>query len=185
MNKDYYLYLTDNDGGYIRNSQGEPIRVPVSKATFSEFMTQVRKYREYRQKSGLCVPTLKNSQRCNGMCNNCTSFVRGKLASLDAPLATASDGNTDTEGLTLEDVLADEQASLESPLELQELHERLKDAMKALSAADRHICELMSSHLSERDAAKKLGIPFTSFLRRWWKLRAWLRSVLTGFCLSL
>ena len=137
---------------------------PIPEPLYRELMPDIWKTQKRMQRSGQCVCPRNKLWTCDADCLICPYCVAGETVSL----STTSD---ETEELTLEDTIANDDPSPESIALDRALLAALRAELDALDAEERRMCELLMRS-SEREAAKQMGLSRSAFKRRWSKLRA-------------
>lgn len=148
--------------------------VPVSEEFYRETYRKVNRKRKHLQRNGECRCYEKMRWRCDGGCERCCYYIEKQpTLSLDAPV-------TDDENISLMDTIADDTPLPEDVIADKELLVALFRELEKLDERSRRICELMSL-VSEREAAKQLGIPRSTFKYQWAKIQAMLREKLKDY----
>lgn len=148
--------------------------VPVSEEFYRETYRKVNRKRKRLQRNGECRCYGKMRWRCDGGCERCCYYIEKQpTLSLDAPV-------TDDENISLMDTIADDALLPEDVVADKELLVALFRELEKLDDSSRRICELMSL-VSEREAAKQLGIPRSTFKYQWAKIQAMLREKLKDY----
>ena len=137
--------------------------VPVSRDFYIKATREINSKRKRLQRHGACCCPRQFLWKCDGNCDLCRYRVPDPLLlHLHAPSGV-------DENIALIDIVAD--AELLSAL-LQELEQ--------LDARERRMLELAST-VSEREAAKQMGIPRNTFAYQWAQLRERLAQKLKDY----
>ncbi len=146
---------------------------PIPEHIYRQIMPDIWKIRKRMQRSGQCTCLQSRLWACDADCLICPYHAVGSNVSLSLPL-------DDEENLTLEDTIFDEDSTLESIIADQVLLDALWQELDALDPEGHRICELLS-RLSEREAAKAIGLKRSTFKRHWAKVKALLAKKLNDF----
>ena len=139
--------------------------VPVSRAVYQAVYPDIWRTQKLMQNLGRCTCPKRELWCCDGDCEQCSYASVGKHVSLDAPAQSA-------EGLvSVGDTIADESANIEEILTDVALLDALHEELRHLDPEGRAICEAKAQGLSERDAARAIGINASTFRRHWMKIR--------------
>ena len=137
--------------------------VPVPRDFYVKASREINSKRKRLQRCGACCCPRQFLWKCDGNCDLCRYRVQNPLLfHLHAPSGV-------DENIALIDIVAD--AELLSAL-LQELAQ--------LDARERRMLELVST-VSEREAAKQMGIPRNTFAYQWAQLRERLAQKLKDY----
>lgn len=148
--------------------------IPVSKAFYQTFYREICRKRKKMQRNGECVCPLKKLWKCDGNCEYCRYYsIKQEELCLDAPIA-------DTEGILLLDTIASEYWLPEKIAEDKELFDALRFELSILGAKAYRALEL-TSKFSEREAAKLMGVPRSSFRRYLAKIKSQLTEKLNEY----
>lgn len=138
--------------------------VPVSKAFYMKATREINSKRKRLQRHGACCCPRKMLWKCDGDCDCCRYYIPDPaLLHLDAPV-------TMDENLSLMDTIANDTPLPEEIIADKELLDALIRELAQLDERERRMCALMSA-VSEREAAKQMGIPRNSLAYQWAKLR--------------
>ena len=80
----------------------------------------------------------------------------------------------------LENAIADEASPLEEIITDMELLDALYEELERLDPERRQICELLMQY-SEREAAEMMGIPRSTFKRKWSQVQKYLKARLKKY----
>ena len=147
----------------------------VSEDFHKQYFRDVDTYRRNEQRHGRCSCPRNKWWLCDMDCLNCEFYCGSGQLSLDAEMATKNGDH-----VTLADTAVVDTATPESIIADQVLLDALWQELDALDPEGRHICELLS-HLSEREAAKTMGLKRSTFKRHWAKVKALLAKKLSDF----
>lgn len=148
--------------------------VPVSKDFYVKAYREINRKRKRLQRSGACSCPQKKLWKCDGNCDLCRYRVpEPLLLHLHAPSGV-------DENIALIDIVADGGPLPEDIVADAELLSALLREVARLSARERRILELAST-VSEREAAKQMGIPRNTFAYQWAQLRARLAQKLKDY----
>ena len=142
--------------------------VEVSKEIYYEYYRPIWRVHNNAKYRGQCRCTKSEMWKCDGVCQGCPYYTAGDTVSLDCSLEE-DDGN-----LTVENTLESDDSSIESIIIDMELLEALYNELESLDPERRQICELMMQY-SEREAAEMMGIPRSTFKRRWSQVQKYLK----------
>ena len=157
QSKKFYYPVRDAQNPYKINL------VPIPEQIYHQIMPEIWKIRKRMQRSGQCICPQDRLWTCDADCLICPYCAGGYEISLSTPL-------DDTEDLTLEDTIVDDNPTPESIAMDRALLEALHEELDALDPEEKHICELLMQH-SEREAAVEMGLSRSSFKRRWAKVK--------------
>lgn len=146
---------------------------PIPEHIYHQIMPDIWRTRKRMQRSGQCTCLQSKLWTCDADCLVCPYHVAGPNVSLDLPL-------DDAENLTLEDTISNEDSTPESIIADRVLLDALWEELDALDPEGRRICELLS-RLSEREAAKAMGLKRSTFKRHWAKIKTLLAKKLNDF----
>lgn len=148
--------------------------VPVSKDFYVKSYREINSKRKRLQRSGACCCPRQFLWKCDGDCDRCRYRVPDPLLfHLHAPSGV-------DENIALIDIVADGGPLPEDIVADAELLSALLREVARLSARERRILELAST-VSEREAAKQMGIPRNMFAYQWAQLRARLAQKLKDY----
>ncbi len=138
--------------------------VPVSRDFYIKSTREINSKRKRLQRHGACSCSRKTMWKCDGDCDRCRYHIPDPaLLHLDAPV-------TMDENLSLMDTIAGDVPQPEDIIADKELLDALIRELAQLDERERRMCELMSA-VSEREAAKQMGLPRNTLAYRWAKLR--------------
>ncbi len=148
--------------------------VPVSRDFYIKATREINRKRKRLQRSGACRCPRNKMWKCDGDCDRCRYHVPDPLLlHLHAPSGV-------DENIALIDIIADGGPLPEDIVADAELLSALLRELEQLSARERRILELAST-VSEREAAKQMGIPRNTFAYQWAQLRARLAQKLKPY----
>ena len=148
--------------------------VPVSKDFYVKAYREINRKRKRLQRSGACSCPQKKLWKCDGNCDLCRYRVpEPLLLHLHAPSGV-------DENIALIDIVADGGPLPEDIVADAELLSALLRELEQLSARERRMLELAST-VSEREAAKQMGIPRNTFAYQWAQLRERLAQKLKDY----
>lgn len=148
--------------------------VPVSEDFYMNAYREINRKRKRLQRSGECCCPRNKLWKCDGNCDLCRYRVPDPLLlHLHAPSGV-------DENIALIDIVADGGSLPEDIIADAELLSALSREVARLSACERRILELAST-ISEREAAKQMGLPRNTFAYQWAQLRARLAQKLKNY----
>lgn len=148
--------------------------VPVSKDFYVKAYREINSKRKRLQRCGACCCPQKKLWKCDGNCDLCRYRIPDPLLlHLHAPSGV-------DENIALIDIVADGGPLPEDIVADAELLSALLREVARLSARERRILELAST-VSEREAAKQMGIPRNTFAYQWAQLRERLAQKLKDY----
>ena len=148
--------------------------VPVSKDFYVKAYREINSKRKRLQRSGACCCPRNKLWKCDGDCDRCCYCVPDPLLlHLHAPSGV-------DENIALIDIVADGGPLPEDIIADAELLSALLQELEQLDARERRMLELVST-VSEREAAKQMGIPRNTFAYQWAQLRARLAQNLKDY----
>ena len=138
--------------------------VPVPRDFYVKTSREINSKRKRLQRSGACCYPRKMMWKCDGDCDRCRYHIPDPaVLYLDVPVRV-------DENLSLMDTIAGDAACPEDIIADKELLSALLQELEQLDARERRMLELAST-VSEREAAKQMGIPRNTFAYQWAKLR--------------
>ena len=138
--------------------------VPVSKAFYMKASREINNKRKRLQRCGACCCPRKMLWKCDGDCDRCHYHIPDPaLLHLDAPVSM-------DENLSLMDTIVGDAPRPEEIIADKDLLDALIRELAQLDERERRMCELMSA-VSEREAAKQMGMPRNTLAYQWVKLR--------------
>ena len=138
--------------------------VPVSRDFYIKATREINNKRKRLQRHGACCCPRNFMWKCDGNCDHCCYHIPDPLLlHLDAPVTT-------DENLSLMDTIADDAPRPEEIIADKELLDALIRELAQLDEREGRMCELMSA-VSEREAAKQMGLPRNTLAYQWAKLR--------------
>ena len=148
--------------------------VPVPRDFYVKASREINSKRKRLQRSGACCCPRNKLWKCDGNCDRCCYHIPDPaLLHLDAPVRM-------DENLSLMDTIAGDAACPEDIIADKELLSALLQELEQLDARERRMLELAST-VSEREAAKQMGIPRNTFAYQWAQLRARLAQKLKNY----
>ena len=138
--------------------------VPVPRDFYIEVSREINSKRKRLQRCGACCCPRKFLWKCDGDCDRCRYHIPDSaMLHLDALV-------TMDENLSLMDTIAGDAPLPEDIIADKELLDALIRELAQLNERERRMCALMSA-VSEREAAKQMGMPRNTFAYQWAKLR--------------
>ena len=138
--------------------------VPVLKDFYVKAYREINRKRKRLQRSGACRCPRNKMWKCDGDCDRCRYHVPDPLLlHLHAPSGV-------DENIALIDIIADGGPLPEDIVADAELLSALLQELEQLDERERRMCELVST-VSEREAAKQMGMPRNTLAYQWAKLR--------------
>lgn len=148
--------------------------VPISRDFYMKAYREINRKRKRLQRSGACNCPRNKLWKCDGDCDRCCYCVPDPLLlHLHAPSGV-------DENIALIDIVADGGPLPEDIVADAELLSALLQELEQLDARERRMLELAST-VSEREAAKQMGIPRNTFAYQWAQLRARLAQNLKDY----
>ena len=148
--------------------------VPVSRDFYIKATREINSKRKRLQRRGACCCPRQFLWKCDGDCDRCRYCVPDPLLlHLHAPSGV-------DENIALIDIVADGGPLPEDIVADAELLSALLREVARLSARERRMLELAST-VSEREAAKQMGIPRNTFAYQWAQLRERLAQKLKDY----
>ena len=148
--------------------------VPVSRDFYMKAYREINSKRKRLQRSGACCCPRQFLWKCDGDCDRCRYHVPDPLL-LHLHTPSMADEN-----ITLMDKIACDVGFSEDIIADAELLFALLRELAQLDAHERRMLELVST-VSEREAAKQMGIPRNTFAYQWAQLRARLAQKLKNY----
>ncbi len=139
---------------------------PISEAVYRAVYPEIWRTQKHMRKLGRCVCPKHKLWACDGDCGLCAYVAAGNHIPLEA---SAADTNS-----SVADAVPDVAASIEEIIEDMAVLDALHDELLRLDPEGRAICKAKGQGLSEREAARALGMNDTTFRRHWLKIRAML-----------
>lgn len=153
-------------------------QLKVSNADYYDHYRPIWRLQSQMRKTGQCVCPSSLLWTCSGICQDCQYRRAGNTLSLDVQLPS-NDG--ENKHLTLLETVADDQSPTPDEILIHnDLMLALQQVLASLSEDERQICILMSQK-SERQAAQQLGMPRSTFKRKWMKIRTKLQLILKEY----
>ena len=138
--------------------------IPVSRAFYMRASREINNKRKRLQRCGACCCPRKMLWKCDGDCDRCHYHIPDPaLLHLDAPVSM-------DENLSLMDTIVGGAPRPEEIIADKELLGALIRELAQLDERERRMCELMSA-VSEREAARQMGMPRNTLAYQWAKLR--------------
>ena len=148
--------------------------VPVSEDFYMKAYREINSKRKRLQRCGACCCPRNFMWKCDGNCDRCSYHIPDPaLLHLDAPVRM-------DENLSLMDTIAGDAACPEDIIADKELLDALIRELAQLDERERRMCALMSA-VSEREAAKQMGVPRNTIAYQWAQLRARLAQKLKNY----
>lgn len=153
-------------------------QLKVPNADYYDHYRPIWRLQSQMRRTGQCICPSNLLWTCSGICPDCRYRRAGNTLSLDV-LLTSNDG--ENKHLTLLETIADDQNPAPDEILIRtELMQALRQALASLSEDERQMCLLMSQ-TSERQAAQQLGMPRSTFKRKWVKIRTKLQLILEEY----
>lgn len=134
------------------------------------------KIRKSKQRAGACCIPFRKSYQCDGLCDGCEYRRIPKdapqILSIDLELETAQEN-----GISHNSLLCDDSLTTEINIDCVALSCLLNE-LKQTNAESYRVLMLIVENLSERECAKRLGIPKNTYVYRRDKLMKTLRQKL-------
>lgn len=148
--------------------------VPVPRDFYVKASREINSKRKRLQRCGACCCPRQFLWKCDGNCDLCRYRVQNPLLfHLHAPSGV-------DENIALIDIVADGGPLPEDIVADAELLSALLQELAQLDARERRMLELVST-VSEREAAKQMGIPRNTFAYQWAQLRERLAQKLKDY----
>ena len=165
--------MTNKDKKYFIPVSGQ--WVEVSEEIYYEYYRPIWRTHEYAQRHGQCRCRKSDIWKCDGICQGCEFYTAGNQISFDGTVDEEEDDD-----LMLENAIADEASPLEEIITDMELLDALYEELEHLEPERRQICELLMQY-SEREAAEMMGIPRSTFKRKWSRVQKYLKARLKKY----
>ena len=149
--------------------------VEVSEEIYYEYYRPIWRTHEYAQRHGQCRCRKSDIWKCDGICQGCEFYTAGNQISFDGTV-----DEEEGDDLMLENAIADEASPLEEIITDMELLDALYEELERLEPERRQICELLMQY-SEREAAEMMGIPRSTFKRKWSRVQKYLKARLKKY----
>ena len=149
--------------------------VEVSEEIYYEYYRPIWRTHEYAQRHGQCRCRKSDIWKCDGICQGCEFYTAGNQISFDGTV-----DEEEGDDLMLENAIADEASPLEEIITDMELLDALYEELERLESERRQICELLMQY-SEREAAEMMGIPRSTFKRKWSRVQKYLKARLKKY----
>ena len=153
-------------GFYPVRDADNPSRVhlePVSEEVYRAVYPDIWRTQKQMRKLGQCVCPRRCLWACDGDCALCSYAAPGKQLPLEA-----KPGET---GAAVVEAFPADAASVEEIIEDMDILDALHDELSRLDPEWRAICKAKGQGVSEREAARILGMNDTTFRRHWQKIR--------------
>ena len=138
--------------------------VPVSRDFYIKATREINSKRKRLQRHGACCCPRNFMWKCDGNCDRCRYHIPDpSLLHLDAPVKM-------DENLSLMDTIEGDAPRPEDIITDKDLLDALIWELAQLDERERRMCALMSA-VSEREAAKQMGMPRNTLAYQWAKLR--------------
>ena len=165
--------MTNKDKKYFIPVSGQ--WVEVSEEIYYEYYRPIWRTHEYAQRHGQCRCRKSDIWKCDGICQGCEFYTAGNQISFDGTV-----DEEEGDDLMLENAIADEASPLEEIITDMELLDALYEELEHLEPERRQICELLMQY-SEREAAEMMGIPRSTFKRKWSRVQKYLKARLKKY----
>ena len=165
--------MTNKDKKYFIPVSGQ--WVEVSEEIYYEYYRPIWRTHEYAQRHGQCRCRKSDIWKCDGVCQGCEFYTAGNQISFDGTV-----DEEEGDDLMLENAIADEVSPLEEIITDMELLDALYEELEHLEPERRQICELLMQY-SEREAAEMMGIPRSTFKRKWSRVQKYLKARLKKY----
>ena len=165
--------MTNKDKKYFIPVSGQ--WVEVSEEIYYEYYRPIWRTHEYAQRHGQCRCRKSDIWKCDGVCQGCEFYTVGNQISFDGTV-----DEEEGDDLMLENAIADEASPLEEIITDMELLDALYEELECLDPERRQICELLMQY-SEREAAEMMGIPRSTFKRKWSQVQKYLKARLKKY----
>ena len=165
--------MTNKDKKYFIPVSGQ--WVEVSEEIYYEYYRPIWRTHEYAQRHGQCRCRKSDIWKCDGVCQGCEFYTAGNQISFDGTV-----DEEEGDDLMLENAIADEASPLEEIITDMELLDALYEELEHLEPERRQICELLMQY-SEREAAEMMGIPRSTFKRKWSRVQKYLKARLKKY----
>ena len=149
--------------------------VEVSEEIYYEYYRPIWRTHEHAQRHGQCRCRKSDIWKCDGVCQGCEFYTAGNQISFDGTV-----DEEEGDDLMLENATADEASPLEEIITDMELLDALYEELERLEPERRQICELLMQY-SEREAAEMMGIPRSTFKRKWSRVQKYLKARLKKY----
>ena len=165
--------MTNKDKKYFIPVSGQ--WVEVSKEIYYEYYRPIWRTRSNAKYRNQCRCRKSDIWKCDGICQGCEFYTAGNQISFDGTVDEEEDDD-----LMLENAIADEASPLEEIITDMELLDALYEELEHLEPERRQICELLMQY-SEREAAEMMGIPRSTFKRKWSRVQKYLKARLKKY----
>ena len=149
--------------------------VEVSEEIYYEYYRPIWRTHEHAQRHGQCRCRKSDIWKCDGVCQGCEFYTAGNQISFDGTV-----DEEEGDDLMLENAIADEVSPLEEIITDMELLDALYEELEHLEPERGQICELLMQY-SEREAAEMMGIPRSTFKRKWSRVQKYLKARLKKY----
>ena len=149
--------------------------VEVSEEIYYEYYRPIWRTHEHAQRHVQCRCRKSDIWKCDGVCQGCEFYTAGNQISFDGTV-----DEEEGDDLMLENATADEASPLEEIITDMELLDALYEELERLEPERRQICELLMQY-SEREAAEMMGIPRSTFKRKWSRVQKYLKARLKKY----
>lgn len=135
---------------------------PVSEEVYKEYYRPIWRTFKKEHYHKRCSCPGQSWHLCCGDCCTCSFHTAGDMLSMDMEM-----GDSEEEGITLHETLADESQLIESIVEDAILLEELLHALEELDPEGKKMCRLIMEGCSERQAADMMNMARSTFKRHW------------------
>ena len=149
--------------------------VEVSEEIYYEYYRPIWRTRSNAKYRNQCCCRKSDIWKCDGVCQGCEFYTAGNQISFDGTV-----DEEEGDDLMLENAIADEVSPLEEIITDMELLDALYEELERLDPERRQICELLMQY-SEREAAEMMGIPRSTFKRKWSQVQKYLKARLKKY----
>ena len=165
--------MTNKDKKFLIPVSGQ--WVEVSEEIYYEYYRPIWRTHEHAQRHGQCRCRKSDIWKCDGVCQGCEFYTAGNQISFDGTV-----DEEEGDDLMLENAIADEASPLEEIITDMELLDALYEELEHLEPERGQICELLMQY-SEREAAEMMGIPRSTFKRKWSRVQKYLKARLKKY----
>ncbi len=140
--------------------------IPVSEEFQNKYYRNINAFRRKQQRHKRCVCPKNKWWLCNMDCETCEFRKAGDQLSLEAEMTT-DEGET-----SLAETIEDPTADVEEAFMLIDTMDAIHRELELLDPDSKRICKLIMEGKSERESAKILGLPWSTYRRRWEQIKA-------------
>lgn len=148
--------------------------IEVSEEIYQSYYRDTERFRSRTNKRGECGCPHNKQWVCDTDCATCQYRKSGRFQSIDVPIA-------DDCGITYADTIVDTSKTSIEIIQDKALLDELFNVLGELDEDSYQICMMLSDGCSEREIARILGIPNTTFQRRIKKLKNTISEKLKDF----